>query len=131
MAGKPKRTDIDFNEFRKLLVARRDRLQNLHKTQRTLMAEEDADASENELSRVSTFDSAENADGGAVAADDLREELGDQNIVDILEEVNRALERLDDGTYGLDIQTGESIPVARLRALPWATMTVENAAAHE
>ena len=38
----------------------------------------------------------------------------------LLDEVNRALARLDAGTYGVSEVTGEPIPFARLKALPWA-----------
>jgi DnaK suppressor protein len=38
---------------------------------------------------------------------------------DLLGEVDAALQRLRDGTYGLCEETGEPIPVARLNTLPW------------
>lgn len=43
-----------------------------------------------------------------------------------LARVNRALSKLENGTYGLSDITGEAIPVARLEALPWATTNVED-----
>jgi RNA polymerase-binding protein DksA len=43
----------------------------------------------------------------------------------ILEEIEQALQRIDDGTYGICVETGEEIPFDRLQALPWATRTVE------
>ena len=45
-----------------------------------------------------------------------------------LAQVNRALAKLEDGSYGLSDLTGEPIPLARLEALPWATTNVEDAA---
>lgn len=44
-----------------------------------------------------------------------------------LAQVNRALAKLADGSYGLSDLTGEPIPLARLEALPWATINVEDA----
>ena len=44
-----------------------------------------------------------------------------------LAQVNRALAKLADGSYGLSDITGEPIPLARLEALPWATTNVEDA----
>jgi DnaK suppressor protein len=44
-----------------------------------------------------------------------------------LAQVNRALAKLADGSYGLSDLTGEPIPLARLEALPWATTNVEDA----
>jgi DnaK suppressor protein len=38
-----------------------------------------------------------------------------------LAQVERALTRMDEGSYGLSEVSGEPIPVERLDALPWAT----------
>lgn len=43
----------------------------------------------------------------------------------ILKQVERALEKIEDGTYGVCDVTGEDIPVARLEAVPYANMTVK------
>lgn len=43
----------------------------------------------------------------------------------ILRQVERALEKIDEGTYGLCDITGKDIPVKRLEAIPYATMTVD------
>jgi DnaK suppressor protein len=45
-----------------------------------------------------------------------------------LEAVERAEGRLDDGTYGRSVRSGETIPDARLEADPTAELTVEEAA---
>jgi DnaK suppressor protein len=49
-------------------------------------------------------------------ADELRQDLA---------AVERAEQRLRDGTYGISIVSGEPIPDARLEARPTAEMTVE------
>lgn len=43
----------------------------------------------------------------------------------ILKQIDRALEKTDDGTYGICDVSGEEIPRARLDAVPYATMTVQ------
>jgi DnaK suppressor protein len=43
----------------------------------------------------------------------------------LLEEVNEALERINTGTYGVCVDTGEPISFERLNALPYAKRTVE------
>ncbi len=48
-------------------------------------------------------------------ADSLREELS---------AVERAEQRLEDGTYGLSVDSGEPIPDGRLEAMPQAERTV-------
>lgn len=43
----------------------------------------------------------------------------------ILRQIDRALEKIDDHTYGVCDISGEDIPIARLEAVPYATMTVK------
>ena len=45
----------------------------------------------------------------------------------ILLEIDEALERLEEGTYGICEGTGRPIPKARLKAQPWARYCVEYA----
>ena len=42
----------------------------------------------------------------------------------ILRQIDRALEKIDEDSYGVCDITGEEIPLARLEAVPYATMTV-------
>lgn len=44
---------------------------------------------------------------------------------DILRQIERALEKIDEGTYGICDISGEEIPVKRLDAIPYAVMTVK------
>jgi DnaK suppressor protein len=43
----------------------------------------------------------------------------------ILRQIERALEKIQDNTYGICDITGEEIPIQRLEAVPYATMTVK------
>ena len=49
----------------------------------------------------------------------------------ILRQVERALEKIDEGTYGVCDVTGDEIPIKRLEAIPYATMTVSAQEKHE
>ena len=49
-------------------------------------------------------------------ADGLREELA---------AIERAERRLEEGTYGISIESGRPIPDERLEAVPWADRTTE------
>lgn len=42
-----------------------------------------------------------------------------------LKDVNRALEKIEEGTYGLSDGSGEQIPKGRLKAIPEALYTIE------
>ncbi|MCD8485080.1 TraR/DksA family transcriptional regulator [Candidatus Woesebacteria bacterium] len=46
---------------------------------------------------------------------------------EMIAEIKAALDRMGEGTYGLDEETGEPIPFARLQLLPEARTNVENA----
>ena len=43
----------------------------------------------------------------------------------ILKQIDRALQKIEEGTYGYCDITGDEIPLARLEAVPYATMTVK------
>ncbi len=43
----------------------------------------------------------------------------------LLTEVNRALKRIDEGTYGVCVVCGNPIPEKRLEAIPWAARDVK------
>jgi DnaK suppressor protein len=44
-----------------------------------------------------------------------------------MEEIERALEKLDEGTYGVCDDCGEPIAPERLDAIPWAAVCVRDA----
>jgi RNA polymerase-binding transcription factor DksA len=68
---------------------------------------------------------SDNADGGSVAFDVEMDLSIEGNAKDLLTRVAKALERMESGTYGICEVSGESISVARLDALPYATTLVE------
>jgi DnaK suppressor protein len=45
--------------------------------------------------------------------------------------IERAEKRLDEGTYGLSIDSGEPIPDGRLESIPWAERTAEEQSRYE
>lgn len=44
----------------------------------------------------------------------------------LLRQIDRALEKIEEGTYGICDISGEEIPIKRLEAVPYATMTVKS-----
>jgi DnaK suppressor protein len=44
---------------------------------------------------------------------------------DLLRQIDRALEKIEEGTYGICDLTEEEIFLKRLEAIPYATMTVK------
>ena len=43
----------------------------------------------------------------------------------LLKQIDRALKKIDEDTYGICDVSGEEIPMKRLEAIPYATMTVQ------
>jgi DnaK suppressor protein len=79
---------------------------------------------EGELSRIDQHP--------AEAGTELFEEERDRSMIDRLqaelEAIGRAEKRIDDGSYGVSVESGEPIPEERLEALPHAERTVEEQA---
>ncbi len=45
-----------------------------------------------------------------------------------LAQINQALRAMEDGTYGMCRITGQSIPLKRLKAVPWSLVSIDAAA---
>jgi DnaK suppressor protein len=50
---------------------------------------------------------------------------------DVLKQIEAAIVRIDDGSYGWCKECGEEIPKSRLDAIPYATKCVQCASKHE
>ncbi len=62
----------------------------------------------------------------ATRAEEEAERLGlAQRERELLVDIQRALAKIEAGTYGISELSGSTIPIARLRAVPWARLTVE------
>lgn len=108
-----------LDRFRRRLTDEREHLEGL-------LARFDAEREEVRLSETSSDRSPDpnTAEGGSLAFE-LEKELSlEKNARDLLDKVNRALETVDDGTYGICLECGKAIPVARLDALPYVTLCV-------
>ncbi|HSZ14567.1 MAG TPA: TraR/DksA family transcriptional regulator [Solirubrobacteraceae bacterium] len=68
--------------------------------------------------------------GGDLFDEELAQAQG-QRLRDELDAIERAERRLEEGAYGISVESGEPIPDARLEAIPWAERTAEEQAAYE
>jgi len=66
---------------------------------------------------------------------ELFEEERDEGIADKLGEelaaIERAEKRLEEGTYGVSVESGQPIPDERLEVVPWADRTEEEQARYD
>ncbi len=51
----------------------------------------------------------------------------EENSEQVLAEVNAALKRIDDGSYGTCAACGQEIATERLEARPWASLCIDDA----
>ena len=110
---------MDPDRARELLTRERERIENELRALRGDRGEE--------LSSVDQH----TADAGS----ELFENERDQSVIDRLEReleaIARAEQRVEEGTYGISVESGEPIPDARLEAVPWAERTAEEQARFE
>ncbi|HEY8532809.1 MAG TPA: TraR/DksA C4-type zinc finger protein [Micromonospora sp.] len=117
MAHKAVRSTADIERIRAALAERRDELR----------AEYDQTLSEIiELQRDRWTDSAgdDQADTGTKTFERAQEISLAHSILERINQVERALERLDEGNYGWCERCSGPIPVERLAAFPSATLCV-------
>jgi DnaK suppressor protein len=107
---------MDDQQARELLARERDRI-------------------EKALGEIGPY---EDRDEPRDASDDANElfdeELGEgvaERLRTELEAIERAEQRVQDGTYGVSIDSGEAIPDGRLEAIPWAERTAEEQSRYE
>ncbi|USQ80939.1 TraR/DksA family transcriptional regulator [Ornithinimicrobium faecis] len=65
-------------------------------------------------------------DGTAMAVDRLTAVGAHDNLKDILDQVQRAVAKLDEGSYGRCDECGTQIPAGRLEVRPWSTHCLEH-----
>jgi DnaK suppressor protein len=91
---------------------------------------------ERALARLAHADTGElsdyQSDPGNIASELYQEEFDEGRSEDLrreLDAVERAEARLDEGTYGISVESGQPIPDERLEAVPTAERTAEEEAA--
>jgi RNA polymerase-binding protein DksA len=77
------------------------------------------------LQRSSTDGAGDDqADAGSKTFEREQEQSIAANRLDLMAQIERAIERIDNGTYGFCERCGKPIPKARLKAFPAATLDV-------
>ena len=84
-------------------------------------------AADDELSHVDQH----LADAGSELFEDERDAGIAARLRQELDAIARAERRLEEGTYGRSVESGEPIPDERLEAVPWAERTVEEQARYD
>jgi DnaK suppressor protein len=114
---------VDSEHFRSLLEEERQRVQHAIKH----LSEDHGGSLEDETDELSI--SSDNHMGDIASATLDREidySLG-ENSEQVLGEIDAALKRIDDGTFGQCTECGKEIGVERLEARPWAALCIDDA----
>src|SRR3546814_6056408 len=120
-AGKSTHFDSKFLErMRKLLHVERD---TYERQARQLRAEADSLVMDMDPGDVQ-FDE-ESGEGDTIAVERGRDLALAARAMEMIEEIDHALSKFDQGTYGICEVSGEPIPEERLEAIPWAREKVE------
>lgn len=111
---------IDTDRFREALLEERTRveaaIQNLHDENPGTLSEDAGEetAYDNHL-----------ADTATETYDRELDYTLEENSEHVLADIDAALKRITEGTYGICTNCGEPIALDRLEALPWATLCID------
>lgn len=71
----------------------------------------------------------ESADAGTATFEREKDLSIEQNVRDLLQKIERALRKIDAGTYGICERCGKPIEKARIKALPYVDLCIKDAQA--
>jgi DnaK suppressor protein len=114
------RNELDIEYFRGLLISERVRLEE----ERDALRKSNVDM-DGALPEEGEGGDEDTADLASAMMDKEYELSVEDEIDSMLESVDHALRKMDDGTYGVCDMSGKPIPARRLELIPWASLTVE------
>jgi DnaK suppressor protein len=124
MAGTTKLTKQELDDLRVRLEEERTQLE----TQLTTIVEDSFAASQSEMSGDVGLDD-EAADAGTATFEREKDLSIENNVRDLLQKIERALRRMDEGSYGTCDICGKPIEKARVKALPYVDLCIKDAQA--
>ena len=118
------RTDLDFDHFRTRLMEEKTLAE--HAISGTKSQDEDG-MNDTGTNRAELSTGADNHPADLATDLQLREQDAALvvNAQAILGQIERAMEKLDDGTYGISDRSHQPIPKERLEAVPYANLTAD------
>jgi RNA polymerase-binding transcription factor DksA len=114
---------LEVSEFRTLLEQERLRLAAAVE----FLQDKSSGSLDDELGEIGGGGSDNHLGDTAGAAYDRELDHGlEEGAQQTLEEIDAAIARIDDGTYGTCENCGTQIPQDRLRAIPWARLCIDD-----
>jgi RNA polymerase-binding transcription factor DksA len=121
MAQAERLTKREIEELRESLLRERGELESQ-------LAELEASSfagSQSDYSGETAFDE-EYADSGTNTFERERDLSLENNVRDLLEKIDKALARMDEGTFGRCERCGKPIEKARIKALPYVSLCIKD-----
>ena len=119
-----KLTAQEIDELRGRLTSEREELA----AQLTTIEDQAFAATQSDMSGDVGVDD-ESADAGTATFEREKELSIEQNVRDLIQKIDRALKRIEDGTYGICEVCGKPIEKARIKALPYVDLCIKDAQA--
>jgi DnaK suppressor protein len=114
---------IELDEFRRLLEVEQARLIKTVK----FLHDENPGSLEDELGEIGLgHDDNHLGDTASETYDRELDQGLEEGVQQTLGEIEAALRRIDEGTYGTCLMCGKPIAEQRLRALPWAQLCIDD-----
>jgi DnaK suppressor protein len=114
-------TTIDIEQLRDRMLEERQRvvdaIDNIHAENPGTIGEE---------TEETTFQDNHLGDIATATFDREMASTLEDNSTHVLTEIDAALKRIDEGTFGVCTRCGQPIDAERLEALPWATLCIED-----
>ena len=114
----------DLEDFRKRLLDERTELEK----QLEELEESSFSSPQSDMTGEAGFDE-EFADAGTATFERERDLSIENNVRDLLGKIDKALGRIDAGTFGICERCGKPIERARMKALPYANLCIKDAQA--
>jgi RNA polymerase-binding transcription factor DksA len=119
-----KLTKKELDDLRVRLTAERDELQE----QLTTIEDQTFATTQSDLSGDVGLDD-EAADAGSATFEREKDLSIEHNVRDLIQKIDRALQRMGEGTYGVCARCGKTIEKARIKALPYVDLCIKDAQA--
>ncbi len=114
------RTDLNIDHFRSLLIEERQRMEEELEQVRSRTTDMD-----NGLPEEGESGDEDTADLASAMMDKEMDLSVEDDLEDVLMQVDRAFQKIEEGTYGICDVSSQPIPKSRLELIPFATLTVE------
>ncbi|HSS72103.1 MAG TPA: TraR/DksA C4-type zinc finger protein [Gaiellaceae bacterium] len=115
------RTAVDTEQLRQRMLEERrrvvDAIDNIHAENPGSIGDE---------TEETTFQDNHLGDIATATFDREMASTLEDNSTHVLAEIDAALKRIDEGTFGVCTRCGQPIDAERLEALPWATLCIED-----